>query len=180
MTFICPAIYVDVLVEQIRDDLNPTALDFIDLEERGIWATPPNQTFVDVLTPKKNAVEDKNRKDYATEKWEQEVRESLSKKKAAITGANLSKADKAAVAAQLAKEAGVRAQIVIVQARLRRGVELVSSLISSNAEAMERHLGDLARMMLESVFGPGGFLMDQRPFQVFLVRHILIDTCAKC
>ena len=162
MTFIHPAVYVPAFIERVRDDLDASALDFIGLEERGIWATPPDQAFVDgkrhcscpmfpayvpVLSPKKDVVENKNRKDYATEKWEQEVRESLAKKKTTST-ANLSKADKAAVQAQLAKEAAVRQQIVVVQAKLRRGVELVSSLVNSNAEAMERYVGELAKLLL--------------------------------
>jgi len=121
-----------------------------------------------VLAPKKDAVENKNRKDYATEKWEQEVRDSLSKKKT-TTNVKLSKADQAAVAAQMAKEAGIRQQIIEVQARLRRGVELVRSLVASNAEAMERHVGELAKMLLHSVFGVGSFLADNKAFEVFLV-----------
>jgi hypothetical protein len=120
LTFIHPAVYVPAFVTQVQDDLNPSNLDFIGLEERGIWVTPSDQPYVDVLAPKKDAVENKNRKDYATEKWEQEVRASLAKKKTAST-ANLSKADKAAVSAQLAREAAVRNQIVVVQAKLKRG-----------------------------------------------------------
>ena len=121
-----------------------------------------------VLSPKKDAVENKNRKDYATEKWEQEVRDSLTKKKSA-SNAKLSKADQHAVAVQMTKEAGVRKQIVDVQARLRRGVELVRSLVASNAEAMERDVGELAKMLLRSVFGVGSFLADKKAFDVFLV-----------
>lgn len=128
-----------------------------------------------MLSTKKDAVENKNRKDYATEKWEQEVRESLAKKKAAQPGAKLSKADQAAVAAQMAKEAEVRQKISDVQARLKRGIELVSALVSSNAEAVERHVGDMAEMMLQSVFGPGSFLVDQRAFDVFVVSFF-VDT----
>lgn len=168
LTFIHPAVYVPAFISQIKDDLRPSQLDFVGLEERGIWITPADQTYVDVLAPKKDAVENKNRKDYATEKWEQEVRESIAKKKT-TSMASLSKADKAAVSAQLAKEAAVRDRIVVVQAKLRRGIELVSSVINSNAEAMERHAGELARMMLASVFAAGSFLVTERAFQVFLV-----------
>lgn len=129
---------------------------------------PTLSSLTSVLSPKKDAVENKNRKDYATEKWEQEIRDSLAKKKTTST-ANLSKADKAAVSTQLAKEAAVRNKIIQTQAKLKRGVELVSSLVSSNAEAMERHVGELARVMLASVFGAGSFLVTKRSFKVFLV-----------
>jgi hypothetical protein len=40
-------VYVNTFLEQIRGYLDPSALDFVGLEERGIWATPPDQLFVD-------------------------------------------------------------------------------------------------------------------------------------
>jgi hypothetical protein len=112
-------------------------------------------------------VENKNRKDYADAKWEQEVRDSLAKKKTAGTGANLSKQDKALVAAQMAKEAEIRGKIAEIQARLRRGIELVSALVASNAEAVGTRVGEMASLMLESVLGVGSFLLDSRAFEVF-------------
>jgi hypothetical protein len=45
--------------------------------------------------------------------------------------------------------------------------------VSSNAEAVERHVGDMAEMMLQSVFGPGSFLVDQRAFDVFVVSFFV-------
>lgn len=94
------------------------------------------------------------------------MRESLAKKKPA---ANLSKADRAAVNAQLAKEAAVRERIAVVQAKLQRGVELVQALVASSAEAMEKHVGELAQLLLGSVFASGSFLVDDKAFGVFLV-----------
>ena len=117
---------------------------------------------------KKDAVENKNRKDYATDKWEQEVRETLAKKKTTV-GANLSKADKAALSAQMAKEAEVRQHIIQAQGRLKEGVELVASLVASNTEGMKRYIGEMAKLLLGSVFGPGSFLVDDSCFAVFLV-----------
>jgi hypothetical protein len=112
-------------------------------------------------------VENKNRKDYADAKWEQEVRESLAKKQSAKPGAALSKQDKALVAAQMTKEAEVRARIVDVQARLKRGVKLISALVASNAEAVGRNVGEMASLLLGSVFGTGSFLVDSKAFVVF-------------
>ena len=127
-----------------------------------------------VLSNKKETVENKNRKDYATEKWEQEVRDSLTKRKATNSEANLSKQDKALVAAQLVTETEIRSRIATVQARLKRGVELVASLVASNAERMQRHTGLLARSLLDSAFGPGSFLLDGRAFEVFLVSDTTV------
>lgn len=47
LAFICPSVYVDAFVHQLKEDLNPASLTFIGLEERGIWATPEGQAFVD-------------------------------------------------------------------------------------------------------------------------------------
>ena len=121
------------------------------------------------MATKKAAVEDKNRKDYLTDKWEQEVRESLTKKKTAGAGDNLSKSDKALVAAQLAKETDLRARISAQQAKVKRGVELVMSLSASNTDIMQRYSGELAELLLVTASGTGSFLLDQRPFEVFLV-----------
>lgn len=118
----------------------------------------------------KPVVENKNRKDYADQKWDQEVRASLAAKKAAAPGGvKLSKADQALVDAQKAKEAEVRQRIATLQAQLKRGIELVAALVASNAESVERHAGDMAKAMLSTVFGRGSFLVDERAFDVFLV-----------
>lgn len=47
LAFVQPEIYVTAVLEKLRADLDPATLDFIGLEERGIWATPSDQLFVD-------------------------------------------------------------------------------------------------------------------------------------
>ncbi|ODO11508.1 hypothetical protein I350_00288 [Cryptococcus amylolentus CBS 6273] len=168
LAFISPTIYVDAFVQQIKSDLDPTSLYFIGLEERGIWATPPDQTYVDVLAQKKDTgAENKNRKGYADDQWEREVRESLAKKRAAAT-VKLSKAEQALVNAQLVKEADTRSRILEVQAKLKRGVELVSALSKAGSAEVGRWVGFMAKSLLDSVFAHGSFLVDSRAFDVFI------------
>lgn len=174
LAFIDPVEFVSDVLEKAREDLNPQNLDFIGLEERGIWATPPDKLFVDVLNPKKEQVENKNRKNYDIEKWEDEVREQLAKKKATKVAANLSKQDKTLVAQQMSKEKAVRERIVSTQARLRRGLELVAALTDSRVSAVEAKVGTLADLLLSSVFGPGAFLVDNRAFEVFIVSSVVV------
>ena len=50
LAFVCPTIYVPALMEQIKTDLDPASLDFIGLEERGVWITPADQTYVDGMS----------------------------------------------------------------------------------------------------------------------------------
>jgi hypothetical protein len=47
LTFICPSIYIEEVMQQLRTDLHASALSFIGIEERGIWSTPADQVFVD-------------------------------------------------------------------------------------------------------------------------------------
>jgi hypothetical protein len=47
LAFVQPEIYVPAVMERLKVDLDPASLDFIGLEERGIWATPSDQLFVD-------------------------------------------------------------------------------------------------------------------------------------
>ncbi|WVR05268.1 hypothetical protein IAU60_002280 [Kwoniella sp. DSM 27419] len=169
LAFIAPDVYVQAVLEKIRTDLDPSSLDFVGLEERGIWATPADQLFVDVLNQKKDTgTENKNSKNYATEKWEQEVRESLAKKKTTQVGAKLSKQDQALVNAQMAKEAETRKAIATVQGQLQRGVELVAALTASLSGEVNRHIDELASGLLASVFSSGNFLVGGRAFEVFI------------
>jgi urease gamma subunit len=126
------------------------------------------------LAVKKDSAENKNRRDYATEKWEAEVRASLAQKRAA-TGAKLSKADQAAVDAQRAKEAIIRGQIAAVQARMKRGLEIIAALVASNAERVKAEVGMLAKVLLATGFGVGSFLLDVRVFEVFLVSMYMLS-----
>jgi hypothetical protein len=103
-----------------------------------------------VLSQKKDTNENKNRRDYATEKWEEEIREAVAKKRAAAGNVKLSKADQAAVNAQLAREAEVRTRIAGVQARMLRGLEVVAALTASNAVRVEREVGEMAQILLAS------------------------------
>ena len=97
------------------------------------------------------------------------MRDSLAKKRAASGSAKLSKADQAAVSAQLAKEAEVRSRISAVQAKLQRGMQVVRALVASNASQVEREVGTLAKALLASVFAEGAFLLDVSAFDAFLV-----------
>jgi hypothetical protein len=47
LTFIQPTLYVPAFMDQIRSDLDPASLDFIGLQEQGIWISPPDQPYVD-------------------------------------------------------------------------------------------------------------------------------------
>nr|ODN81184.1 50S small subunit ribosomal protein L19 [Cryptococcus depauperatus CBS 7841] len=168
LAFISPSIYVKAFVQQLKQDLDPESLACITLEERGIWATPNDTTFVDVLNQRKSSIiENRNRKDYATEKWEQEVREALAKKRAAIQGHKLNKQEQALVSAQLLKEKEIKDRMWKLQARLIRGTEIVAALAKTETGEVGKYVGEMATCLLRSVFGPASFFVIPRAFQIF-------------
>lgn len=56
-----------------------------------------------------------------------------------------------------------------MQSRLRTGLEVVAALTASNAERVEREVGEMAQILLASAFSAGSFLLDGRAFEVMMV-----------
>ena len=52
LAFVQPEIYVNAVLEKLKSDLDPASLEFIGLEERGIWVTPSDQLYVDGTFPR--------------------------------------------------------------------------------------------------------------------------------
>src|SRR5438067_8293528 len=77
---------------------------------------------------KKNIIENRNRKDYQTEKWERELRESIAKKKGEQTP-KLTKEEQAAVDVQLAKESEIRKSVKRIRSKLTRGLDIIDALV---------------------------------------------------
>ena len=47
LCLVCPDIYIEAILAQLGDDLDPRHLGFIGAEERGIWGTPEGELYVD-------------------------------------------------------------------------------------------------------------------------------------
>jgi hypothetical protein len=50
LAFVAPSLVLPRLMEQLRQDLDPSGLESIGLTEYGIWKTPTGTTFVDGKT----------------------------------------------------------------------------------------------------------------------------------
>src|SRR5437016_3129077 len=96
--------------------------------------------FIVLKRNKKNVVENRNRKDYQTEKWEREIRESIAKKKGSSQASKLTKEEQAAVSAQLAKESEIRKAVEKTRLKLTRGLDVMDALVEGNPEATEKHI----------------------------------------
>ncbi|CDZ97184.1 Protein containing adaptin N-terminal region [Phaffia rhodozyma] len=168
LAFISPEIFVPELMAKVRSDLDPQHLDFIGTVEQGIWATPPGSLFVDVLANKKVAPAAGSRATAAMDKWEQEVRESAAKKKAAAGNGVLSKQDQELIKKQTAVEDDVRAKISKSQQRMERGLALIRSLIEADVLEFKALLTETLQILLDGPLDKGSFLVGDDAFQTFL------------
>ncbi|KAG9879256.1 ARM repeat-containing protein, partial [Aureobasidium melanogenum] len=129
LVFVAPEELTPVVLNQICDDLDPKLLHDVGPTEAAIFRTPEGTAFIDVLAKQTQAqAPSKNSKDYDTYKWEQELRDQLAQKKG--TTKKLTADEQAKVNAQLAKEAEIRGNVTTVVAKLRRGIGMVTGLVT--------------------------------------------------
>lgn len=132
-----------------------------------------NAKYVTVLKrSQKNVVEDRNRKGYAEEKWEREVREQIAKKKGtdASKQQKLTKDEQATVDAQMAKEAGIRKHVQEVYGKLIRGLQITRAMINGSKEALEERLVELVRILLAVAEKGAGVLVEENIVDTYLVN----------
>ena len=137
LIFIAPAVFLPLLLQDIATDLDLASTSSVQTTDIAIWQLPADVTYVDVLATKVSGPEKIAKgKDRALQQWEEEVRQSLAAKKVngALPTKSLTKAEKALVDAQLAKEAIVRQQVDVALSHLRRGLRIVASLLRSPSE----------------------------------------------
>jgi hypothetical protein len=130
--------------------------------------------FIAVLaTQKPKATQSfKNSKEREIEIWENELRESLARKRPAT--ATLSKSDKALFDKQLAKEAGIRQEMREALGRLRRGFALLLCLVDSGVEAVQEHLAQMINDVLAVIVTRPVTLIAPEAFATYLVRLLSI------
>ena len=126
-------------------------------------------------------------KNAAIDKWDQETRAALAAKKKASQGTStLSKADKALVDAQLAKENEVRARIKDALARVHQSLRIIRSLLSLSSGDRDGFLPPMIFALLEAATGKNCELFGEEAFQTTLVSSkstnqnhvmILINKC---
>lgn len=120
-----------------------------------------------MLSSKKPEQIDTKGKDYATAKWEAELRKTLKNKKPA--SATLSKQDQALVQEQLRKESEIRRRVSYAKRKLEHGLELVHSLASARVDEFRLYLSNVAALLLSGAFGQASLLIENKAFYTFLV-----------
>ncbi|CAG8500654.1 3053_t:CDS:10 [Acaulospora colombiana] len=168
VTFISPNVFIPIFLSQCREYLNSSLLEKIGIQDIEIWKTDEGTLFVDVLKRnQKSIVENRNRKDYQTEKWEQEIREQIAKKKGHTSAPKLSKDEQASVKLQLAKESQIRKHVEETRLKLIKGLDIIEAMVDGNAEATEPHIVELMRL-LYTVVQKGGPLIGEKGVNAYL------------
>lgn len=174
LAFVAPEVMIPLVVEQIRDDLSIEHLGGLGPTEAAIARTPEGTTFVDVLTWKaKYQQVDKNVKDYDLLKWEEEVRSQLALKKGQQK--KLTTDEQARVDVQLKKEAAIRANVLAVEVRLRRGIGIIQSMVTGPPTEADLWFGQALQCLLGIILAGSAFIVGDAAARVYLVCANLVS-----
>lgn len=145
------------IVNLIEQDLDPAQLVGVGPTEAAIFRTQEGVAFVDVLASKSQSyVPNKNTKDYDTLKWEEELRTQLAQKKGQQK--KLTPEEHAKVNAQLKKEAEIRLHIKYLEARLLRGIGIVSSLATGPPTEAGVWVGSAVKALVDVINAGAGLI----------------------
>ncbi len=149
LVFVAPEKMAPRIVKLIQDDLAVEELHAIGPVEAAIFRTPEGTTFVDVLAKKATSLPSKSSKDYDVLKWEEELRAQLAAKKGQQK--KLTADESAKVNAQLKKEAGIRAKVRLLEARLLRGIGVIHSLATGPPTDATQWMGPAVTALLDAI-----------------------------
>ncbi|KAK0946967.1 translational activator of GCN4 [Friedmanniomyces endolithicus] len=158
LAFVAPDTLTTLIVKQISFDLEPSQLSSIGPTEAAIYRTPEGTAFVDVLSKQaqSNPV-NRNTKDYDTLKWEQDLRSQIAEKKGQTK--KLTAEEQSSVNAQLLKESQVRKTVAEVEARLRRGIGMISALVTGPPTEAETWFGPAVSLLFEVIEAGAGLVL---------------------
>lgn len=155
-------------MELIGEDLNANQLRNVGPVEAAIFRTPEGSCFVDVLAKKaQNTVPNKNNKDYDILKWEEELRSQLEKKKGQQR--KLTADEQAKVNAQLKKEAGIRAEIREIEARLLRGLGIIAALATGPPTETKLWLNQAVTHLLDVSDAGASLVVGDVPSDTYMI-----------
>ncbi|KAK5117180.1 hypothetical protein LTR85_008948 [Meristemomyces frigidus] len=158
LAFVAPEVITPLIVAQLSSDLNPSQLDDIGPTEAAIYRTQEGTAFVDVLSKQAQAQPvSKNTKDYDTLKWEEDLRAQLAQKKGQTK--KLTAEEQAKVNAQLAKESTIRQHVSDVDARLRRGIGIISGLATGPPTEAEAWFGPSVKLLFDAIQAGAGLIL---------------------
>ncbi|ODQ64191.1 ARM repeat-containing protein [Nadsonia fulvescens var. elongata DSM 6958] len=145
VAFISPEFFAGEFSNIIQSDLKNISGSSITEENVMIWNTPAGTLAVDVLSKgKAKYTENKNSKDYAEKKWEENLRKEIDAKRANSASAKkkqpvekLTKDEQAKVDEQMAKEIIIREKINDIYIRVSRSVGIIAALSREAAKDID-------------------------------------------
>lgn len=114
----------------------------------------------------------KDPKQRAIDQWEAELREQLERKKSGGVK-SLTKAEKALVDAQLAKEAETRSKVDETLKKLRHGFRILQTLIGARTEQLDGNIPTIVDRLLEVLALDAAALVAAEGLKTFTVREAL-------
>jgi hypothetical protein len=134
LSFIGPNIAAPLLKDIIEQDFDVAPLKQLTKQDIEIWRGVEGEMVVNVLETAKKVVENKNTKDYETQKWEQSLKKEISKKNQASK--KYTKEELEVIAQQLSKESVIRASVTKIYNSLQRSIGIIRAL-SKNGDLLE-------------------------------------------
>lgn len=168
LAFVAPKGINHRVVAVLEQDLNPAHLKGIGPTEAAIFRTPEGIAFVDVLSQKsqQQIPEKGNTKDYDILKWEQELREQVSKKSGQQR--KLSPDEQSKVKAQLEKESVIRKRVHTMEISIQRGVGIVNSLVTGPPTDAKAWFGSAVHHLMAIIDGGAGLIVGDAAAMAFL------------
>ncbi|KAI9014595.1 armadillo-type protein [Phycomyces nitens] len=161
LVFISPN-SISVFMDIIKTNLDTSVMKGINELEYNIWKTPADQVFVDVLKKNKSVASDnRNRKGYEDQKWEEELRAELAKKKGIAITQKLTREEQAVLDTQRKKEHEIRSHVQQVYEKITLGLHIVRALVTGNGEALSDYLVVLVRVLLNLATKNAGLLVGE-------------------
>lgn len=131
--FIQPEIVPTYLIEEyFKNKLDIQKLNAINSTDISIWKASDGELVIDPLTAnKKEAVIDKNSKDFETKKWEQEMRKEL-ESKGQQQRKKYTREEQQKIDARLKEELEIRCAIQNIVDSFARGLDIVNELVQES------------------------------------------------
>ena len=139
VAFVAPDVILPSVSGSVVRDLSVRNVAAFTAEDLAIYEAPADVPYVDVLAAKSTVSEARTGMD----KWDAEVRASLAAKKQQAAPRKLSKQEQAAVDAQLAKEAEVRARVAAEVTRMSHALRRVRALVAARTTALDAYMHTL-------------------------------------
>ena len=175
LAFVAPEAITPELVGQISRQLAVTQISEFKPTDYAIARTREGTAFVDVLSSQSgDKAIPKGSHDSDILKWEAEVRAQVAAKKGSTK--KLSAEEQAKVNAQLAKEAGIRQNVLRVKTHLLRGIGIIHALATGPPTEASFWIGPSLKCLLGLAKANAGLLIEDAIDKTYIACSNLVSS----